>query len=181
MSKPSKEAKQARKEKSLEPSNQTLYRFFNSDRELLYVGITNNPFNRFTGHSKDKDWFSEIAYATFEHYSSRLEVDRAETAAIKAEKPKYNKAKVDGWERSPDHMRKLRTLKEIKGHEMLYGIIFRNAAALGFGEDIETDCWNVINSIRHAKTLGHKCSVCDQILIHKGFMQHFNQYKSKTK
>jgi predicted GIY-YIG superfamily endonuclease len=180
MTKPSKETKQARKEKLLEPSNQTLYRFYNQANELLYVGITNNPFNRFSGHSKDKEWFKEISHSTFEHYPNRLLVDKAETAAIKLEKPKYNKAKTDGWERSPDHMRKLRLLKELPKHEMLYGIIFTNAAALGFGKNIETDCWNVINSIRHAKTLGHKCSICDQILTNKVFMQYFNQYK-KTK
>jgi len=108
MSKLSKQIRQARKEQLLEPSNQTLYRFFNADNELLYVGITNNPFGRFSGHSKDKDWFHELAYATFTHYANRLEVDRAETKAIVNEKPKYNKAKNPDWESPVDHYRKLK-------------------------------------------------------------------------
>lgn len=180
MTKPSKEVKQARKEKLLEPSNQTLYRFFNAQHELLYVGITNNPFNRFSGHSKDKDWFKEIAYSTFEHYPNRLAVDKAETRAIKSEKPKYNKAKTDGWERSPDHMRKIRMVK-IKDHDMILGIMSPWIQAKGIGKDLEQDCFVVLNAIKHAKTLGHKCAICDQILIHKQFVQHYNRYKNKTK
>lgn len=108
MSKPSKQARQARKEKLLEPSNQTLYRFFNAQHELLYVGITNNPFNRFSGHASDKNWFNELAYATFTHYPNRLEVDNAETRAIVTEKPKYNKAKNPDFESSADHYRKIK-------------------------------------------------------------------------
>lgn len=180
MSKPSREAKAARKEKLLEPSNQTLYRFFNSNHELLYVGITNNPFSRFSGHSKDKSWFHELAYATFTHYPNRHAVDSAETRAIRAEKPKYNKAKTLDWERSPDHMRKIR-MGKIKDHDMILGIMLPFIQAKGFGKDMEQDCWVVMNAIKHAKTLGHKCAICDQILIHKQFVQHYNRYKNKTK
>jgi predicted GIY-YIG superfamily endonuclease len=122
MTKPSKEVKQARKEKLLEPSNQTLYRFFNAKNELLYVGITNNPFNRFSGHSKDKEWFKEITHSTLEHYPNRLAVDRAETMAIKSEKPKYNRAKNPDYESAVDHYRSLKgsivANKPVKaGHE----------------------------------------------------------------
>lgn len=174
MTKPSKEVKQARKEKLLEPSNQTLYRFFNAQHELLYVGITNNPFNRFSGHSKDKDWFKEIAYSTFEHYPNRLAVDKAETLAIRAEKPKYNKAKVVGFERSPDHMKKIRFGK-IENHNLLMGIVVNWSKIYKLGKDIQQDSWIVIHAINQAKSLGHKCDTCDAILTNKVFVQHFNR------
>jgi predicted GIY-YIG superfamily endonuclease len=180
MSKPSKETKEARKLKLLEPSNQTLYRFFNAKNELLYVGITNNPFNRFSGHSKDKEWFKEITYSTFEHYPNRLSVDRAETKAIQTENPKYNKAKVKGWERSPDHMRKIR-MRKIENHDLLMGIIFNWSKLYNFGKDIQRDSWIVIHSINHAKTLGHRCEICDAILINKAFVQHYNRQTNQDK
>jgi len=174
MTKPSKEIKQARKEKLLEPSNQTLYRFFNANNELLYVGITNNPFNRFSGHSKDKEWFKEITHSTMEHYPNRLAVDKAETIAIRSEKPKYNKANVDGFERSPDHMKKIRFWK-IENHNLLMGIVSNWSKMYDLGKDIQRDSWIVIHSINQAKSLGHKCATCDSILTNKVFVQHFNR------
>ncbi len=177
MSKPSKETKEARKLKLLEPSNQTLYRFFNANHELLYVGITNNPFNRFSGHSKDKNWFNEIAYSTFEHYPNRLAVDKAETAAIKAEKPKYNKAKVDGFEKAQDHFKKIR-YGRIDKHEMLLGImVYQSAYGEWLNESMAADSWIIINAIKHAKTLGHKCSACDSILSDDRFVRYSKQFR----
>jgi predicted GIY-YIG superfamily endonuclease len=37
-----------------------LYRFFDQDDNLLYVGITNSPWTRFNQHRSDKSWFFEI-------------------------------------------------------------------------------------------------------------------------
>jgi len=177
MSKPSKETREARKLKLLEPSNQTLYRFFNANHELLYVGITNNPFNRFSGHSKDKNWFSEIAYSTFEHYPNRLAVDKAETAAIKSEKPKYNKAKVDGFEKAQDHFKKIR-YGRIEKHDMVLGImVTQSAYGKWLNESMSADSWIIINAIKQAKTLGHKCSACDSILIDDRFVRYSKQFR----
>lgn len=179
MSKPSKETKEARKQKLLEPSNQTLYRFFNSKDELLYVGITNNPFNRFSGHSKDKTWFHEIAYSTFEHYPNRLAVDKAETKAIKTEKPKYNKAKVDGFEKAQDHFKKIR-YGRIEKHDMLLGIMYHQSASGRYlNTSMVADSWIIVNAIKHAKTLGHKCSACDSILDDDRFVRYSKQFKIK--
>jgi predicted GIY-YIG superfamily endonuclease len=175
MTKPSKEIKQARKEKLLEPSNQTLYRFFNANNELLYVGITNNPFNRFSGHSKDKEWFKEITHSTMEHYPNRLAVDRAETMAIKSEKPKYNRAKVDGFEKAQDHFKKIR-YGRIDNHDMLMGIVITNSANCKFlNLSVARDAYYIVNAIKHAKTLGHKCSACDSILKDKRYVQYSEQ------
>lgn len=154
---------------------QTLYRFFNKSNELLYVGITSNPFARMSGHASDKHWFAEVTHATFEHYPTRKAVDAAETRAIRSEYPKYNKAKVLGYQRSPDHMKSIRFGK-IKNHELLLSFINQDSYR-SLGSDIEYDSWLVIDSIIKAKQVGHKCTACDAILIHKTFSRHYRTLK----
>ena len=70
----------------------TLYRYFNSEGQLLYVGITKNQFQRQDQHAKTQDWWHEVASATFTHLQSRAEALHKETFAIANELPKYNKA-----------------------------------------------------------------------------------------
>lgn len=75
----------------LEPADaNVLYRFFDADRTLLYIGISARLNERWRQHSREKGWFRQIRSATIEHYDSRAEVEAAEIAAIKAEGPKWN-------------------------------------------------------------------------------------------
>lgn len=69
-----------------------LYRFFNDEAELLYVGITNDPVHRFSNHAYTKPWFAEAAAATMTHYPTRGELIAAERQAIERERPQYNRA-----------------------------------------------------------------------------------------
>lgn len=71
-----------------------LYRHFDSNKELLYVGITNNLKKRHQQHSKSSSWFDERSYTIVEKYRSRYDVLNAENQAIKKEKPKHNKKGV---------------------------------------------------------------------------------------
>lgn len=68
-----------------------LYRWFNTDNELLYVGITNNALRRHKSHSK-KEWFQneKIGIVSHQYFDSRELLELAEREAIKNEKPKYN-------------------------------------------------------------------------------------------
>ena len=76
----------------------TLYRFFDKDDRLLYVGISAKGADRLAQHAGDKDWFCYVTRATFEHYPTRKTALLAEAVAIKAEAPLYN---VNGV---PDHI-----------------------------------------------------------------------------
>lgn len=67
-----------------------LYRFFDKDDRLLYVGITLNPGARWKQHSKDKPWWHEVARVTVEHFPDRETVLEAERAAIITERPLHN-------------------------------------------------------------------------------------------
>lgn len=68
-----------------------LYRFFDANSDLLYVGITMNLAERWRAHRTDKAWIQDVATITIKHYSSREELMEAEQRAIKAEHPKWNK------------------------------------------------------------------------------------------
>lgn len=71
-----------------------LYRYFDNDANLLYVGITKNQFKRFSAHASKALWVSQINYATFEHFDTRSDALDAEAEAIRTENPKYNIAGV---------------------------------------------------------------------------------------
>lgn len=74
-------------------SDTTLYRLYDADTDLLYVGISGNPGRRFDQHAKGptgKRWWSEVATGTMEHFATREEAAAAEVAAIQGECPRYN-------------------------------------------------------------------------------------------
>lgn len=68
----------------------TLYRFYNSNDALLYVGISEKGPERWKAHRKDKPWWTDVARTTTEHYNTRTEALDAERAAIIAEHPRHN-------------------------------------------------------------------------------------------
>lgn len=69
---------------------QTLYKQYNKEGELLYVGISGSYLARQTQHSKNSPWFSTVTTIVLEHYATRKEVEDAEYTAIKLYRPKYN-------------------------------------------------------------------------------------------
>lgn len=68
-----------------------LYRFFDSNNDLLYVGITNDPVERFEWHAKNSMWWNYSTRREIEEKTSRRQAFRDETKAIKAERPIFNK------------------------------------------------------------------------------------------
>jgi len=89
-------------------SKQTLYRFYDQNDNLLYVGITKFFEPRLKQHYKNADWFFETAFVRLEHYSTRQDVELAESYAIKTENPRYNIAK------NPDKLQAISALAEIE-------------------------------------------------------------------
>ena len=71
-------------------TSHALYRFYNADSDLLYIGITNNPTVRWRGHRNTKDWWHEIATITLQTFPDRTNTLKAEREAIIAEHPQYN-------------------------------------------------------------------------------------------
>jgi predicted GIY-YIG superfamily endonuclease len=77
-------------------SETTLYRLFDQDGELLYVGISGRWVRRLARHAAQQGWWDEVATVTRQPFPSRSEALEAEAAAIRQEHPRYN---VQGQQR----------------------------------------------------------------------------------
>ncbi|HEY9370401.1 GIY-YIG nuclease family protein [Streptomyces sp.] len=75
------------------PGATCLYRLYDKDRGLLYVGIANNPVNRLNAHrwDKGKPWRHDIAIQSVEWFETRVAAEDAEVAAIRSELPLHNR------------------------------------------------------------------------------------------
>jgi DNA-binding transcriptional regulator YhcF (GntR family)/predicted GIY-YIG superfamily endonuclease len=67
-----------------------LYRLFDSDGNLLYVGITNNPEYRFGQHRRTKPWWPQVDHNEIRWFDSLEEAAEAEKVTIAAEQPTHN-------------------------------------------------------------------------------------------
>ena len=67
-----------------------VYRLYNAERTLLYVGFTLNLRRRMEGHARDKWWWPQVAHRTMVWYGSEWDARKAEAEAIDAEKPLHN-------------------------------------------------------------------------------------------
>lgn len=69
-----------------------LYRFYGRDRRLLYVGRTRQrSAARFGQHAAEKAWIGQVANREVTFYPTHTALVAAETAAIRSERPLYNK------------------------------------------------------------------------------------------
>lgn len=71
-----------------------LYRFFDAEDQLLYVGISWSAPARAKQHRADKDWWELVRRMTVEPHRSSAAARAAETRAIRTEHPMYNRAGV---------------------------------------------------------------------------------------
>lgn len=70
--------------------SQTLYRHYDAEDNLLYIGVSSRISTRIKEHSKHSSWWNDIVKITLEHFQTREEVLKAERKAIINEFPKYN-------------------------------------------------------------------------------------------
>lgn len=70
-----------------------LYRHFDENGTLLYVGVSLSAIYRLSQHKKGSHWHSKISRQEIEHFATREEALDAETRAIQNENPLYNKQK----------------------------------------------------------------------------------------
>lgn len=67
-----------------------VYRAFDGDGALLYVGCTGDFTTRVDQHRTTKAWWVDVSTVTVEHHIDRDAAFVAERAAIDAERPRYN-------------------------------------------------------------------------------------------
>jgi hypothetical protein len=70
-----------------------VYRFYDANEQLLYIGMTGgSPYMRWTDHRRDSAWWSLAAYVSILWVAGGRDACAAvERAAIRAERPPYNK------------------------------------------------------------------------------------------
>lgn len=71
-----------------QPTN--LYRYFNVDGHLLYVGVSLSAIGRLAGHQSKSDWFMNIARVEIVTLPDRTSALCAEKDAIASESPQFN-------------------------------------------------------------------------------------------
>lgn len=69
-----------------------VYRCFDADGALLYIGRTMHPAKRESLHKNRTPWWSDVARVTYEWCDSTAAARVAEREAIGAEAPRYNRA-----------------------------------------------------------------------------------------
>ncbi|MGW7283988.1 GIY-YIG nuclease family protein [Streptomyces sp. NPDC054847] len=70
-----------------------VYRLYDEDGVLLYVGITYDVPERWRHHRRHKPWWPQVAHERLVWYDTRPEAEAAETHAIVAEEPLHNQVK----------------------------------------------------------------------------------------
>jgi hypothetical protein len=72
------------------PGSTTLYRFYDAEWRILYVGISWNPRERFGRHEDEKPWWEYVAFVRVDHYAVREAAEQAEQDTIREERPPFN-------------------------------------------------------------------------------------------
>jgi predicted GIY-YIG superfamily endonuclease len=66
-----------------------VYRLYDAEGALLYVGMTVNPLGRIPAH-KRKPWGDQIDHHAVEWFENRVAAKEAERSAIRHENPIHN-------------------------------------------------------------------------------------------
>ena len=67
-----------------------VYRFYNSEGHLLYVGISVSALHRVASHKVVQRWWGDVTRIDLAHYPNWKTARDAERAAIRDESPRYN-------------------------------------------------------------------------------------------
>ena len=121
-----------------------LYRHWDAEDRLLYVGISLSAVARFQQHKQSAGWFADVAKITIENFPTRELALAAEGKCIRKEKPLYNKAgavrehrvyvldrgEVVGEVVSKSYPQSLRTVTDVSlntGYSFNRGCIYRDS------------------------------------------------------
>lgn len=68
-----------------------LYRFYDKDNRLLYVGMSLHAAKRASQHRRDKPWWNDVARMDVDHHDiTEHELRRLESEAIYNDSPPHN-------------------------------------------------------------------------------------------
>lgn len=93
-----------------------VYRLYDAEGTLLYIGSAYDPDERCKGH-QGKPWWVKVARRTEEWFGHRNAAYREELKAIRAESPRYNQMGTPSY-RTPntEAVRRRNKLASLRGH-----------------------------------------------------------------
>lgn len=74
-----------------------LYRLYNAEGNLLYIGISSDPSRRFRDHRSRHSWWGEVTNHSLEWFEIEFHALLAEVRAISTEAPRYNVRSTSRW------------------------------------------------------------------------------------
>lgn len=95
-----------------------LYRRYDQARRLLYVGVSDWPYDRAIGHGMNSLWVQFATSGTTEWFPTRQEAEAAEKLAIATELPLFNR-----YHSAPAAKERLETYFIEQGREDLLEVI----------------------------------------------------------
>ncbi len=133
-----------------------VYKFYNENSKLLYVGITNDIGKRINKHKCDKKWFDEVDKIMVSKYMSRNECHLYEIMYIANDNPKYNKDYSNGGsvslELSKIDFHQYHYKKKEQEQEYFYFQSLTSFDKTEVGESLET-VYMDINNVSMFKTI----------------------------
>jgi DNA-binding transcriptional regulator YiaG len=90
-----------------------LYRLYDENGILLYVGVCQNVQARLLMHKHSKPWFRNVVDIEIESYENKNAALLAETKAIVNERPQFNTQKVPKNSSSAGHW--IKKIREARG------------------------------------------------------------------
>jgi len=164
---------------AVNPSNhQQLYRMYDADGLLLYIGISYSAIARFAQHRADKPWIGDVVRIQIEtHEVSRAEILEIERQAIIDERPLHNVVHANGRARCASGSLADNTAPLPFGHEGLprfkaWHRALRHLGALASElDEYEADGWHVpsrgefitiVERAARALVYGDRCRGCNQ-------------------
>lgn len=149
-----------------------LYRHYDADGQLLYVGISLSALLRTRQHRENSPWFANIAKITVETFPDRATAYDAETFAIENERPLYNVQKVLDGAKAESRAAEVRLAKmviaaKITSLSPAYKV-FEAAQELGLTSD------HVTRLIKAKKI--RACKIASQTIITGWAMLDFLEY-----
>ncbi|CAL9647890.1 GIY-YIG nuclease family protein [Streptomyces sp. enrichment culture] len=79
------------------PSRTAVYRLFDADGALLYVGMSYAPERRIRDHRRQRAWWPQVASISIEWFATRYRASLAEAKAINTENPVHNVHQTPPW------------------------------------------------------------------------------------
>ncbi len=135
-----------------------VYRLFDANGCLLYVGVTDTVTPRLYGHGRTQPWWSEVdvTRTSISWFGTRDEAEQAEVTAISSEAPKHNVVVVPAGRRSWGGRPWTPTTDEHRAALAALETAARNA------EQAERQVWTAVDAARDvgvpmshaAKTIG---------------------------